>query len=241
MLCRRYPTETKLTARRLRRRGRSYKEIATTLNISKSTAKLWCEDVVLKPEHRQRLYTKQVEILSRGPQSSRERREREVAAIVAKATQEIRLPIEFEIYRLVGAALYWAEGAKTEQFSVTNSDPLLMAFVARWMYGVLGVVPESLTAHLNIYPQQDDMTLKKFWSEITGIPVSNFGKSFVKPRNKGYKHNTLYYGTIKIRVRRGTDIRHRVFGWIRALLHDVAPEVQHIETRWNKLREYSRP
>jgi hypothetical protein len=70
------------------------------------------------------------------------------------------------------------------------------------------------------------MKVKKFWSPLTNIPLENFGKSFIKPKNKEHKKNNLYYGTIKIRVPKGTDMRYRVFGWIKTLLKDVTPEVK---------------
>ena len=75
---------------------------------------------------------------------------------------------------------------------------------------------KDLQAHLNIYQQQDEGLIKKFWSEITGIPLTNFGKTFIKSANKGYRKNNLYYGTIRIRIKRGTDLRLRVLGWISA-------------------------
>lgn len=239
----RYSTAIKHKARLLRKRnGLSYKEIANKLDVSKSTAKLWCDDIVLKPEHKQRLYTKQIEILSRGPQSSHERRKREIETIVKNAENEIRLPLDHRTYQLFGAALYWAEGEKTQHFAIANSDPFLIKFMVKWFRDMLGVSPTNIKAHLNIYSKQNDSKIKKFWSDITGIPLKNFGKSYIKPANKGYKKNILYYGTIKIRVCKGTDMRHKVFGWINAILKDSKANIDKIERKWHKLKsDYKRP
>lgn len=238
-----YGPATKLKARLLRKNdGLSYKEIADKIGIAKSTAKLWCDDIVLKPEYRQRLYTKQIEILSKGPKSSHERREKEVKVIIKNAENEIHLPLDNEAYKLLGAALYWAEGDKTKHFAITNSDPSLIKFMVVWMHDILEIESQRLKAHLNIYPQQNEKEIKNFWSDLTGIPLKNFGKSFVKPANKKYKKNTLYYGTIKVRVSRGTDTKYRVFGWINSALKNTKTEIAKIERKWHKLKtDYNRP
>jgi len=113
--------------------------------------------------------------------------------------------------------------------------------VTRWLKRVLGISPGNLKAWLNIYPQQNDLEIKRFWSELTGIPFENFGKSFTKPPNKGFKKNNLYYGTIKIKVPKGTDMRYRVFGWIKTVLKDIAPEVELKQKEWKSLKETPRP
>ena len=237
-----YPEALKTIAHKLRHAGYSYKKISEKLKISKSAAKLWCGNIKLSPEHKEKLYSKQIEILSKGPRSSHERRKKEINEIIRKAENDIKQPISFEAYKLFGAALYWAEGSKTQQFSVANSDPFLIKFITKWIEDVLSVKPEYLKAYLNIYPQQNEIEIKKFWSDLTGIPIKNFCKSFVKPINKNYKKNTLYYGTIKIRVPKGTNTRHKVFGWINAVLINIQPGIENIERKWHKLKtDYNRP
>lgn len=224
-------------ARTLRLKGLSYNEIGKKINTSKSTIKYWCKDVTLKPEDKKRLYTKQIEILSKGPKSSHNRRQEQISKIMGKAENEIVFPLHKDSYKLFGVALYWAEGNKVSDFTITNSDPLLIRFMCDWFCKIFGVTKNEFKAHLNIYPQQDDLKIKKFWSDITGIPLNKFGKTFIKPVNKNYKKNTLYYGTIKVRVAKGTDFRHQVFGWINAILKDTACDVENIERKWYKLKE----
>mgnify|MGYP001558738902 CR=1 FL=1 len=233
--------EFKTRAIHLRKRGLSYNEIRRHVPVAKSTLSLWLKGVRLSEEHRKRLYTKQISILSRGPKSQKERREREITTIIQAAEDEIILPLSLDAWRLAGAAIYWSEGSKTNDFEVTNSDPYLILFLVRWLEKIFDIKPETLSARLNIYPQQNEYKIKKFWSELTGIPFKNFGKSFIKPPTKGYKKNNLYYGTIKIRVPRGTDMRHRVFGWIQAALKDLEPKVAELKRRWVSLRNTERP
>lgn len=225
----------------LRKNGLSYNEIKKHLNLSKSTLSLWLKNIPLTELQKQRLYTKRILFLSKGPQSQKERRIREIAKITEESGKEISFPLSFETYQLAGAFLYWAEGSKTNGFSFTNSDPYLMIFMIDWLKKVFGIFPKNLKAWLNIYSQQNDLEIKQFWSQITGIPVENFGKSFIKPSNKGFKKNNLYYGTIKIAVPKGTNLRHRIFGWINIILKDIAPQVKLIQKEWRVLKETPRP
>ncbi len=228
-------------AEALRRRGFSYKEIFAEIGVVKSTLSEWLKDIPLKPEYRERLYTKQIEILSRGSKSQKERRAREIDAIVDSAINEIRFPLSDDAFKLFGAALYWAEGSKGKNFEIVNSDPRLILFMVHWLEIIFGIKPEVLKAWLNIYSQQDDLALKKFWSDLTKIPLARFGKSHTKPPNKGYKKNNLYYGTIKIYIPKGIDMKHRVYGWTRAVLQNLEDDILSTERRWISLKQTPRP
>ena len=226
----------KAKAIELRKGGASYGEIKKRLNVSKSTLSYWLRDVMLTEEQRKRFYTARVLSLNRGAQSQKERRLREISEIVKNAEREISGTISLESYRLFGAALYWAEGSKKSELRITNSDPYLILFMVKWFEKILNVPPSTLKMYLNIYPQQNESDIKKFWSQLTGVPLKNFGKSFVKPLNKNYKKNTLYYGTIQVRVPKGTDMRHRIFGWTKAVLHDISKKTELTQQEWKKLQ-----
>lgn len=234
------PKEFKIRAIRLRNKGLSYNEIKRHVPVAKSTLSLWLKSIRLSKEHRSRLYTKQIAILSRGPQSQKERRALEIKKIIQTAAKEITMPLTLDTYRLMGAALYWAEGNKKNGFQITNSDPNFILFMVRWIEKVLKISAKSLKARLNIYPQQDENSVKKFWSDLTGIPLIRFGKSYIKPISSGFKKNNLYYGTMNIEVPRGTDMRHRIFGWLSAVLKDIEPKTILIERKWVSLQNISR-
>ncbi|MBU1092465.1 helix-turn-helix domain-containing protein [Patescibacteria group bacterium] len=234
-------TLLKTEAIKLRKDGSSYNDITEKLGVAKSTLSYWLKSVHLKPEYRKRFYTNRIQNLTRGPQSQKERRAREIKKIIGQSENEIRTPLSFDAYRLMGAALYWAEGSKGNSFEITNSDPYLILFFVRWVETVFNIPAKNLKARLNIYPQQNDLKIKKFWSDLTSVPLGNFGKTYVKPLSKGYKKNNLYYGTIKIYVPKSTDRKHMVFGWINKALKDVDPKVKFVEKKWQSLTKTSRP
>jgi len=113
--------------------------------------------------------------------------------------------------------------------------------MTRWFKEMFDISPSVLKAHLNIYSQQNEARMRQFWSEVTGIPIENFGKTFIKPAGKGFKKNNLYYGTIKVYVPKGTDMRHTTLAWIQAALQDLIPEIESIILRWSQLRRIERP
>lgn len=230
----------KQRAVKLRKNGLSYKEIKEKIPVAKSSLSLWLKSVPLKPEYRQRLYTKQIEVLSRGPNSQRERRKREIEKIIQEAAKEIKSP-SIETLRLFGAALYWAEGSKNKKFEITNSDPHLILFFVKWVEKVFKLSPLNFKIRLNIYPQQNEKKIKKFWSYLTGIPLENFGKTFIKPISSGYKKNNLYYGTAKVYIPKSVDNIHRVFGWIKTVLDDIPSQVDFVQKKWVSLTKVNRP
>jgi hypothetical protein len=231
----------KTRAIELRKKGLSYNEIKKQIPVSKSTLSLWLKNIPLKTEYKKRFYTKNILILARGPQSQKQRRLKEIAKIIENAEKEIKTPVSFESYKLIGAFLYWAEGSKTSGFKITNSDPNFILFIVNWIERILHIAPQNLKAWLNIYSQQNDVEIKKFWSKLTHIPIKNFGKSFIKPSNKGFKKNNLYYGTISIMIPKGTDIRYRVFGWIKAVLKKNKNDDILTQKEWKSLKETIRP
>lgn len=230
----------KTRAIEFRKIGLSYGDIKKKLNVSKSTLSLWLKNVPLTEEQKKKFYTNKILNLIKGPQSQKERRSREIEEIIKIAEKEVRLPLTKDSLRLMGAALYWAEGRKSGLCEITNSDPHLILFMVKWFDLIFGIKAINLKARLNIYPQQNETTIKAFWSELTGIPTKNFGKTFVKPLSKGYKKNNLYYGTIRIEVPKSVDIKHRIFGWISSVLKNNT-EVEFVQKRWRSLEQIERP
>lgn len=235
-------TETGLKERviRLRQQGRSYGEIFKETNIPKSTLNYWLKEVELNSEQKARLYSKQINILSRGSKSQKERRMKVVNKIIEDSRLEIKLPLNDDYYKLIGVALYWAEGSKSKTMQITNSDPYLILFFVRWLKKVFNLEPFVLKASLNLYLQQNEGSIKQFWSNLTGIPVKNFGKTYFKPESKGYKKNNLYYGTLRLYVPKSTDMKYKMAGWLQALLENLQIDVKLLQQRWTKLGKTKR-
>lgn len=119
---------------------------------------------------------------------------------------------------VAGVVAYWSEGAKKHgSLKFSNSDPELIAVFIRWLGVHLGVGIDRLTPTLHLHTGQCEDERKHYWSAITGIPVEQFGKTFIKKEGTGHRKNLLYNGTVSIRVRRSGALLQRVLGWTEAM------------------------
>ena len=55
--------------------------------------------------------------------------------------------------------------------------------------------------------------MKVFWSDVTGLLLSQFGKSYVKQEGTGHRKNRLYHGTIAIKIC-NRNLFHTLLGWL---------------------------
>ena len=114
---------------------------------------------------------------------------------------------------LAGLMLDWAEGSQAGDVVFSNSDPYMVRFIMKWFRETLHVSEHKLRARLNIHSGQDDQSIKAFWACVTELPLTQFGKSYVKKEGTGHRKNTLYQGTIRIVVC-DRNLLHKIRGWI---------------------------
>ncbi len=222
----------------LRSGGLSYGEIKKVLGVSKSSLSSWLKSIPLKSEYKKRLYTKQIRGLSLGAKSQKERRAVEVKKIIEQAEDQIKFPLSEEALRMFGVALYWGEGSKRKMLEITNSDPYLILFFIHWLNKMFGIKSINLKARLNIHRKQSEFEIKKFWSELTGIPLKNFGKTYIKPISGGYKNNKLYFGTLRLEVPKSVNIRYTILGWLTGLMKNFSKvNVEALKIKWQPLEK----
>lgn len=117
----------------------------------------------------------------------------------------------------------WAEGSKTKGICVTNSDPDLMRTIMRWFRYCLSVSDDRFSVRLHLHSGQNEWETKRYWAEVTQVPLAQFGKTFWKQEGTGHRKNVLYRGTVQVAVRRSWNLLHRVMGWIEACYHPGGP------------------
>lgn len=124
---------------------------------------------------------------------------------------------------LVGLALYWGEGYKSGngEIGFTNSNAEMILFILRWFQEIFGIKKEDfiLRVSVNKHHKKRLADIERFWSEKTGLSRSQFSKSsLIKTRSKKkYANEKNHYGTLRVKVRRGTDLRRRILGGIEGL------------------------
>lgn len=222
--------EKKDLVRNFRNQGLSYKEIRQKIpfTISKSTISDWCKDIELTVEQKNRLDR----LFREGNYRGRLLGSRTIQTKRLKEIEEIKERAKLEVYslnsnefKLAGLMLYWAEGAKSRYVDITNSDPLLIKFMVDWLRIICNVPEGKFRATLHLHSGQNEKQIKEYWSRITNIPISQFGKSYIKEEGSGYRKKILYNGTIKIRVC-NRDLLYKILGWIEGVTKNLGPLAQ---------------
>ncbi|MEW1721406.1 hypothetical protein [Streptomyces sp. NPDC093109] len=205
-------------ARELRLKGLTYDQIQLELGCSKSSISLWVRDLP-KPERREA--KEQVKLAARLRWDHElavrdEKRQRTIAT----ASAEVGTMTDRELL-LVGAGLYWAEGAKDkphnpqERVSFINSDPDMIKTFIAWL-DLLGVERDRLRFQVHIHENANVPAAERFWADVSGTDVTAFQKTTLKKHNpKTVRKNVGedYRGCLSIRVLQSAELYRRIKGW----------------------------
>lgn len=124
---------------------------------------------------------------------------------------------------MLGLALYWGEGYKglSQELGFTNSDPTMILFFIQWISQIYGIPRSRLILRVSINGMHSHRVrrVEQYWSRTTGVPLSQFTMtSLIKTASKKvYTNGAEHYGTLRIKVRSGTDLRRRILGSIHKL------------------------
>lgn len=119
---------------------------------------------------------------------------------------------------MLGIALYWGEGYKSgnEECGLTNSNAGIIRIFIVWLNKIYGIHAHDLILRVSVNQihQKRIRTIENYWSEVTKIPLPQFTTaSFIKTKShKLYKNQNEHFGTLRVKVRRGTALRRRILG-----------------------------
>lgn len=207
-------------ARHLRKKGKSLREIATSLGVSRGSVSLWVKDIKLtKPQLRFLAYKPfQQEAITKRVVSrlKNEKAKRQIIIDSHKKSIE-NLGISLNELLIVGVCLYWAEGGKADSsrfFRFSNSDPEMIKVIMCFIRKIFKVPEHKIKGQIHLHEHLDGEVALKYWSDISGIPVSQFNKISCQ-HNKASKNtrDTLPYGTLDIAVY-SVDLYLKIMGWI---------------------------
>ena len=209
-------------ARLLRSDGASLDEIVLQLQVPKSTVRYWCRDIVLSQSQQRRIFEKQKMSGKEAAERVRQKRIVLIERLRKEGAKQIGRLSAKELL-LAGTALYWAEGYRKGdgEFGFTNSDPTMIRFIIRWLKECCKVEADRIHARIciNAIHKNRMKEVKEFWIEATGLPEDQFSKpTFINVvSKKRYWNSNQYFGTLRVKVRRSTDLRRMVMGWIEGL------------------------
>lgn len=214
----------------LRKQGLSYNEILNNVSVAKSTLSLWLRDVGLAKRQKQRLTEKRRIAQLKGSQVKRQQRLDRSKDIKYKALNEIGKITQREL-KLLGSALYWAEGARqketnvSERVAFSNSDPYMIMLFLQWLKKICQVNNTDIKLDLFIHESGDLAKAKKFWGNSLRIKPDKFRVYFKRHRRSTRRKNVgeNYNGLIRISVKRSTDLNRKISGWIEGIYRGTMP------------------
>ncbi len=218
-------SKEQILARQLRKKGISIREIAKRLNVSRGSVSIWCQDVELTKEQIEKLHRNMVagSYFGRlkGALIQRERKKEKIRRYFREGKKEIGNLNNRELF-IAGVCLYWGEGSrKSPGARFYNSDPAIIKFIVKWFKEILHIPTERFLMYVTINKIHKNRVkeINQYWSKIAEIPIKQFRNPiFIKSKNKKiYENAAEHYGTLCIRIAKGTDLFYQIRGWMGAL------------------------
>lgn len=212
----------------LRQKGKSISEISEILKIPRSTVSIWCRNIKLGQKQIERLAKRQLSGSYKGRMNFLERvrgrRVLETQKLRKQGMREVGIISKRDLF-IAGVAMYLSEGSTSEsneEVSFTNSDFRTVLFMIKWYQEICGISKDRLIIQIRINKMHKDRVLEieNYWSKIINVPLNQFTKTIlIKSKiKKVYPKNNLYYGTVRVKVRKATALRRKINGFIERLL-----------------------
>lgn len=195
-----YSIAVKQKAKKLREEGNSLFFISQSLGISKSTLSVWLKnvplnDLALEKINNKKYLSQQKAILTKHKQ---------VLARKAGINKKVksffnRFDFSQEQLKIICSLLFWTEGSKSGSFvSFINSDPKMIQLFLFTLRRAFIIDEKKLRGLVHLHEYHDRAWTEKYWSDVSGIPLSQFSKSYLKS-NTGKRKKEGYFGSFRVR------------------------------------------
>lgn len=207
-------TDEQEQARALRAQSWTLREIADELGVAKSSVSLWVRDVAFVPKPRQ-------PGPHRKPHPGIARKAAEIEQLKEQGRRRIGVLSERELL-VAGVALYAGEGNKTDgEVGFANSDPRMIYLFCAWFRRFFEVDESRLRLRLYLHQGLDLDGANEFWSELTDIPLAQFGKAYRAIPDPSIRRSKHPMGCPSVRYACSRTHR-KVMGLVEALLSSEA-------------------
>ncbi len=185
----------------MRRNGNSIASIQKEFDIPLSTLSGWLRRIVFTDNEKELINQNKDVALKEA---------RRLAVLTHNASKQARietarneaelsmsnLPEENnEILEIALAMLYLGEGAKADKgLRLGNSNPMIIKFYINALERLYGLNRNSFRIALHLRADQDENTLKMFWSEILNVSIDCFTYCIKDPRTIDRPTYPGYYG-----------------------------------------------
>ncbi|MFT5037058.1 MAG: hypothetical protein ACI9VM_000632 [Candidatus Azotimanducaceae bacterium] len=198
----------------LRRSGKSYKEIHSSLGMSVSTLSNWFHGQDFSEAIKKSLTNEAIAVSSVRLRKLNKIRGDSLAALYEQAKREA--VSELDRYKndplfISAIVAYWGEGDKvtTGLVRLANTDPAMIKLFMLFLTRICKAPPEKIKGALYIYPNLDEYECKRYWSDQTGLV--HFHKTMILPSR--HKTKRLPYGTCTVLIA-NTYLKKKMLVWI---------------------------
>ncbi|MFA5996915.1 MAG: helix-turn-helix domain-containing protein [Candidatus Paceibacterota bacterium] len=218
--------QEKIRAQKLRKKGWSIGAIAAELGVSKGSASIWCQDIVLSQKQKDKLTQNSISAGHKGrmigAEMNHKKKQDRMSVCKKKAYETVGQMTERDLLML-GIGLYWGEGTKSDRsaLAIVNSDPEIILVMKKWYERVLNVKDEEFMPRIFINEIHRPRIMKviEYWSVLLKLPIEQFGNQvFLKIKQKKvYENYDSYYGILSLQVRKSSRLKYEVLGLIDAV------------------------
>lgn len=202
MYKKRWSVEIKDRAKLLRLQGYTYGQLVKQLGVPKSTIHVWIRGTK-RPGKFSKLdrihFLREIQPL--GAQANRAKREKYLLELKEKLKKEISLTnLNIDNKKALLSTLYLAEGSKVRgAVQFTNTDPRLTLLFIKLLRDCYKLDEKKFRIGLHLHYYHKIKEVRKFWSELLGIPISQFHKVHIKQRSKKKRFRKNFIGICLLR------------------------------------------
>ncbi len=209
--------EERARARLLRAEAWTLAEIATELDVAKSSVSRWVRDVPFEPRPRNRGAS------GHAPHPGAiARAEHEEACKTAGIERFASL--SDDAFFAAGVALYVGEGSKTNgTVSLANTNADVIAFFCRWLRESFAIDETRLRGQLYLHDMLPLQPAHDHWSAVSGIPQSQFVKPYRSKPSGGRMRAKHQFGCFTVRYA-SRSLAREVLGLCSGLLYSSVPD-----------------
>jgi len=203
-------TREQQEARALRAQAWTLADIASELDVAKSSVSRWVKGVSFTPTPRRMARRRGPNKLERAKMAEIERCRVEGIARIGELTDR-----EFLV---AGLGLYAGDGSKTPgAVKFSNSNPVMIHFFCKWFRRFFEVDERRLRVALYLHADLDLDRAIAHRVAVTGIPASQFTKPYRAVVDETRRHNRHVNGCCHV-VYASTHVHREILGLMAALL-----------------------
>jgi|SRR3989344_1154520 len=190
-------------AEKLRKSGKSYRDIQKELGIAKSTLSLWFSnkkwsddvkyDLVKINKEKSKIHIRLLNQIRSLRKSERDKRYQMEAGEMYEENRNNPLFI-------AGISIYWGEGEKVNKgrVSIINTDVNLLKLAINFYRKILEVPEPKLRAAIFIYNDIDGTDALDYWSKEINLPKNQFIKTQILPSRSTLTKRRIHNGICSV-------------------------------------------